>query len=70
MSGWFNQGLGACKVSLQQRRYTFRHDTVLRRVIEALKTFILNIREAVSISAKSSIKFAKKETKVPCKRSP
>ena len=62
--------LGASKVSLQQGRYTFRHDTVLRKVIEALKTFILNIKEAVPISPKSSIKFVKKGTKVPCKRSP
>ena len=62
--------LGACKVSLQQRRYTLRHDTVLGKVIEALKTFILNIKEIVPISAKSSTKFVKKATKVPCKWSP
>ena len=52
--------------SLQQGRYTTRHDTVLCKVNEALKTFILNIKEAVPISAKSSIKFVKKGTKVPC----
>ena len=62
--------LGACKVSLQQGRYTFRHDTVLGKVIEAPKTLILNIKETVPISAKSSIKVVKKGTKVPCKRSP
>ena len=62
--------LGACKVSLQQGRYTLRDDTVLHKVIEALKTFILNIQEAVPISATSSIKFVKKGTKVPSKRSP
>ena len=44
--------------------------TVLGKVIEALKTFILSIKETVPISAKSSIKFMKKGTKVPCKRSP
>ena len=55
--------LGACKVSLLQGRYTFRHDTVLRQVIGALKTFISNIKEAVPISAKTSIKFVKKEQK-------
>ena len=53
--------LGACKVSLQQGRYTFRHNTILHKVIEAVKNFILNIKEAVPILAKSSIKFVKKE---------
>ena len=52
-----------CKVSLQQGRYTFRPDTVLCIVIEALKTFILNMKEAVPISAETSIKFVKKEQK-------
>ena len=51
----------ACKVSLQQGRYKFRHDTLLQKIIEALTTFILNIKEAVPISAKSSIKFVKKK---------
>ena len=62
--------LGACKVALQQGRYTFRHDTVLHQVIEALQTFISNIKEAASISAKSSIMFVKKGAKVPRKRTP
>ena len=62
--------LGACKVSLQQGRYTFRHDTVLRKIIESLKSFILNIKQTVPISPKSSIKFDKKGTKVPHKRTP
>ena len=30
--------LGACKVSLQQGRYIFRHNTDLCQVIEALKS--------------------------------
>ena len=47
--------LGACKVLLQQERYTFRHDTVLRKIIESLKGFILNIKQKVPISPKSSI---------------
>ena len=34
--------LGACKVSLQQGRYTFRYDTILRKIIESPKSFILN----------------------------
>ena len=62
--------LGACKVALQQGRYTFRHDTVLHQVIEALQTFISNIKEAVLISAKSSIMFLKKGAKVPRQRTP
>ena len=55
--------LGACKVALQQGRYTFRHDTVLHQVTEALQTFISSIKEAVPISAKSSIMFVKKRSK-------
>ena len=62
--------LGACKVSLLQGRYTFRHDTVLRQAIAALKTFISNIKEVVPISAKISITFVKKGAKVPHKMSP
>ena len=62
--------LGACKVSLQQGRYTFRHDTVLHKVIESLKSFIINIKQAVPISPESSSKFVKKVTKVPRKRTP
>ena len=62
--------LGACKVLLQRGRYTFRHDTVFRKIIESLKSFILNIKQAVRISPNSSIKFVKKGTKVPHKRTP
>ena len=62
--------LGACKVSLQQGTYRFRHCTVLREVIEVLKIFILNIKDAVPISALSSIKFVRKGAKVPRKRTP
>ena len=62
--------LGACKVALQQGRYTFRHDTVSHQVIEALQTFISNIKEGVPISAKSSIMFVKKGAKLPRKRTP
>ena len=60
--------LGVYKVSLQQVRYTFRHDTVLHKIIKSLKSFILNINQAAPISPKSSIKFVKMGTKVPCKR--
>ena len=58
------------KVSLLQGRYAFRHDSVLHQVIKVLKTLISNIKEAVSISAKSSIKFVKKGAKLPHKRTP
>ena len=61
--------LGACKVSLQQEIYTFRHGTVLHQVTEGLQTFISNIKEAVPISAKSSMS-VKKGAKVPRKRTP
>ena len=53
--------LGACKVSLQQGRYTFRYDTVLHKITESLKSFILNIKQAVPISSKSSINLKKRE---------
>ena len=60
----------ACKISLQEGRYTFRHDTVLCGVIEVLKSFIANLKDAVPISAKSSIKFVRKGAKVTRKRTP
>ena len=62
--------LGACKVSLQNGSYTFRHDTVLCEVIEVLKAFILNLKDTVPISPKSSIKLVRKGIKVPHKRTP
>ena len=62
--------LGACKVSLQQGRYTFRHDTVLHKIIESLKSFILNIKQALPISPKTSIKFVNKGAKELHKTTP
>ena len=59
----------ACKVPLEQGRYTFRQDTVLHKIINSLKSFILNMKQAVPISPKS-IKFVKKGTKVSPKRTP
>ena len=44
--------------------------TVLHKVIESLKNFILNIKEAVPVTANSSIKFVKKGAKKPPKRNP
>ena len=55
--------IGVYKVALQQGTYTFRHNTVVRKVIEALEAFILNIKEAVPIPAKSSMKFVKEGAK-------
>ena len=62
--------LSACKVSLQQERDIFRHSTVLHKVIEAFKTFILNVKVVVPISTKISITFLKKGTKVSRRRIP
>ena len=62
--------LEACKVPLRQRGYTFRHYTVLPKVIEVLKNFILNIKEALTLSTKLSIKFPKKGANVPSERIP
>ena len=56
--------LGTCKVSLQQGRYIFTHHTVLCSVTQALKAFNVNIKEAVPIPTKSSIKFLKKGPKL------
>ena len=47
-----------------------RHDTVLHKIIESLKSLILNIKQAVPISPKSFIKFVKRGTKVARKRTP
>ena len=62
--------LGSCKVSLQQRRYTFRHNSVLHEVIEVLKNFNLYIKDTVAISAIRSTKFVRKGVKVLCNRTP
>ena len=44
--------------------------TVWHNISGSLKNFILNIKQEVPISPKSSIKFVKKGTKVPHKRTP
>ena len=44
--------LGACKVLMQQGSYIFRPNIVLHKIIESLKSFIQNIKQAVSISPK------------------
>ena len=35
--------LGACKISLQQGRFTFRHDSVLQHLVLVLKSFLKNL---------------------------
>ena len=60
--------MGSLQSITTAREITFRHSNVLHKVIKVLKTFILNIKEAVPISAKLSIKFVKKGVKAPRKR--
>ena len=42
----------------------------MHKIIESLKSFILNVKQAVPFSPKSANKFVKKGTKVPHKRTP
>ena len=42
--------LGACKVALSQRRFTFRHDNVLRIIITNIRSSIKNIKSTVPAS--------------------
>ena len=53
--------LGACKVSLQQGRYTFRHDSVLSKLVESIKEFL---KGAKPIPSKNhTVKFVKAGTR-------
>ena len=63
------QILGACKVALNQVRYTFRHDTVLEALLSSIEKFLTSY--SVSDEPRSKIKFLKAGTKVPnCKKKP
>ena len=54
--------LGACKISLQQGRFTFRHDSVLQHQVLVLKSFLKNL--PINTTKKcNAIKFAKFGTK-------
>ena len=54
--------LGACKISLQQGRFTFRHDSVLQNLALVLKSFLKNL--PINTTKKgNSIKFVKCGTK-------
>ena len=67
--------LGACKVAckvlpLSQRRFTFRHDNVLRIIITNIRSSIKNIKSTVPASKQPiKIKFVKKGTRVKNKNS-
>ena len=54
--------LGACKISLQQGRFTFRHDSVLQHLVLVLKSFLKNL--PINTTKKcNTIKFVKSGTK-------
>ena len=55
--------LGACKISLQQGRYTFRHDSVLQHLVLVLKSFLKNLPNNTTKKC-NSIKFVKSGTKL------
>ena len=62
--------LGACKVTLAQGRFTFRHDNVLRIIISNIRSSIKTIKPSVPSSKQSiKIKFVKKGTIVKNKNS-
>ena len=54
--------LGACKISLQQGRFTFRHDSVLQHLVLVLKSFLKNL--PINTTKKcNTIKFVNSGTK-------
>ena len=54
--------LGACKISLQHGRFTFRHDIVLQHLVLVLKSFLKNL--PINTTKKcNTIKFVKSGTK-------
>ena len=63
--------LGACKISLQQGRFTIRHDSVLQDLVMVLKAFLKNL--PINATKKwNSIKYVKSgtkcsKTKISCK---
>ena len=55
--------LGACKISFQQGRFTFRHDSVLKKhLVLVLKSFLKNLPNNTTKKC-NTIKFVKSETK-------
>ena len=62
--------LSACKVALNQGRFTFRHDNVLRIIISNLRSSIKNIKSSAPTSKQPiKITFVKKGTRVKNKSS-
>ena len=63
--------LGACKISLQQGRFTIRHDSVLQDLVMVLKAFLKNL--PINATKKwNTIKYVKSgtkysKTKISCK---
>ena len=53
--------LGACKISLQQGRFTFRHDTVLQHLVLVLKSFLKDLPNNTTQKC-NTIKFVKSGT--------
>ena len=61
---------GASKVAVGQRRFTFRHDNVLRIIIKNIRSSIKSIKSIVPTSKQPiKRKFVKKETRVKNKQS-
>ena len=54
--------LGACKISLQQGRFTFRHDSVLKHLVLVLKSFFKDLPNNTTKKC-NIIKFVKSVTK-------
>ena len=55
--------LGACRVALQQGRFTFRHDAVLWFLVSSIKSFLTSYQ--VSKTKFSYIKFVKAGSRLP-----
>ena len=60
--------LGACKYSLDQGRFTFRHDNVLASLVSVIKTFLKTIK-ATKPKKSNTIHFIKAGTNAPKIRS-
>ena len=54
--------LGACEISLQQGRFTFRHDSVLKYLVLVLKSFLKNLPNNTTKIC-NTMKFLKSGTK-------
>ena len=57
--------LGACKFSLDQGRFTFRHDNVLASIVSILQTFLKDLKPAVVNKKVNRVHFIKAGQKPP-----